>query len=83
MLLSMERLPAQEKLNKNNFVTRWLRDAVRFYLTTSKETSFTFFRSLFFMREQKKDASAPILLVGMAAFRYLAHVIFLREQSLL
>ena len=35
------------------------------------------------MREQRQDASAPILLVAMAAFHYLAHVIFLREQSLL
>ena len=36
-----------------------------------------------FCKEQRQDALAPILLVGMAAFRYLAHVIFHREQSLL
>ena len=36
-----------------------------------------------FCKEQRQDVLAPILLVGMAAFRYLAHVIFLREQSLL
>ena len=36
-----------------------------------------------FCKEQRQDALTPILLVGMAAFRYLAHVIFRREQSLL
>ena len=43
---------------------------------SKKKTSFTF-SDLFNMREQRQDAPAPILLVGMAEFCYLAHVILL------